>query len=215
MFLLRKPTDEDIGDYGREQSRKSLSYAETGWTRQERHPSGYHLDRHRVELGKGADAFAAACEALQGWQMFPAEMATLFWPTVALEPGNDVIVGFQLGPLWSLNPCRIVYTMDDRLTSDASDEIRYGFAYGTLPGHIEKGEERFLVSWNQTTDSVSYEIVCFSAAQHFLACCGYPFVRYQQWRFRQLSGRAMQTAVLEARSAREPLSAHAKGESAD
>jgi hypothetical protein len=39
---------------------------------------------------------------------------------------------------WSLNPARLVY-----LVEETADVKRFGFGYGTLPGHVERGEERF------------------------------------------------------------------------
>ena len=39
---------------------------------------------------------------------------------------------------------------------------RFGFAYGTLPGHAESGEERFLIEWDQDEDGVWFDILAFS-----------------------------------------------------
>jgi hypothetical protein len=44
---------------------------------------------------------------------------------------------------------------------------------------------------------VWYELVAFSRPRHWLAWLGYYFVRWQQARFRRLSGIAMQRAVNE------------------
>lgn len=33
---------------------------------------------------------------------------------------------------------------------------RYGFAFGTLSGHVEQGEECFTVEWCAADDSVFY-----------------------------------------------------------
>jgi uncharacterized protein (UPF0548 family) len=45
------------------------------------------------------------------------------------------------GFCWSLNPCRVVYVLEET----GGEVERYGFAFGTLPGHSEEGEERFTV----------------------------------------------------------------------
>ena len=64
----------------------------------------------------------------------------------------------------------------------------------TLPGHIESGEELFLVS--RTSDgAVWYEIRAFSRPRHWLARLGYPLVRWLQARFRRDSARQMQAFV--------------------
>jgi uncharacterized protein (UPF0548 family) len=77
---------------------------------------------------------------------------------------GGTVVGV-LGPhfgLWSLNSCRIVYVIEE----EASLLKRYGFAFGTLPGHVERGEERFTVEWDRADDSVSYEVFAFARLAH-------------------------------------------------
>ena len=72
---------------------------------------------------------------------------------------------------------------------------KYGFAYGTLPGHVESGEECFLIEWNHADDGVYYDILAFSKPNHFLTRLGYPVVRRMQKRFGRDSAAAMQKAV--------------------
>ena len=50
-------------------------------------------------------------------------------------------------------PCRIVGVINE--------PNKWGFAYGTLPGHPEQGEEAFLVS-KSPDDDVKFEIWAFS-----------------------------------------------------
>jgi uncharacterized protein (UPF0548 family) len=73
------------------------------------------------------------------------------------------------------------------------EERKFGFAYGTLPDHVERGEERFLVEW-QADDSVWYDILAFSRPQHPLAKLGQPLVRRLQKQFASESMAAMQDA---------------------
>jgi uncharacterized protein (UPF0548 family) len=66
------------------------------------------------------------------------------------------------GFCWSLNPCRVVYVLEE-----TGGEIeRYGFAFGTLPGHSEEGEERFTVERRRADDSVWYELLSFARPHH-------------------------------------------------
>ena len=51
-------------------------------------------------------------------------------------------------------PCRIVGVIEE-------EEDRWGFAYGTLPGHFEQGEEAFVVS-RSTDGRVHFEVTAFS-----------------------------------------------------
>jgi uncharacterized protein (UPF0548 family) len=92
--------------------------------------------------------------------------------------------------VWSLNACRIVYVIE----KEALLLKRYGFAFGTLPGHVERGEERFTVEWHRADDSVWYEVFAFARPVHPLAKVGLPFVRLIQRRFAAASLRAMAAA---------------------
>lgn len=91
---------------------------------------------------------------------------------------------------WWLNSCRIVYTVEE-----FGDTNRFGFAFGTLPGHVESWEERFLIEWNRSTDQVVYDILAFSKPNHILTRLGYPLVRLCQKRFGRDSAASMFHAV--------------------
>lgn len=67
--------------------------------------------------------------------------------------------------LWWLNACRIVYVVDE-----SGPISRFGLAYGTLPGHVERGEERFMIEWNRGDNSVWYDILAFSRPNHAQGC---------------------------------------------
>ena len=58
----------------------------------------------------------------------------------------------HLGPVRA--PCRVVYVVDE--------PDRRGFAYGTLPGHAESGEELFLVRYDPATENVYADVTAFS-----------------------------------------------------
>ena len=86
-------------------------------------------------------------------------------------------------------PTRILYLIDEA----SSDFTRSGFAYGTVQGHWEHGEERFLVEWDRRDDSVWYDLLVFSPAAP-AGEAGVPYTRYEQARFRRLSCAAMLTS---------------------
>lgn len=77
-------------------------------------------------------------------------------------------------PAWMLNmtiPCRVIYVIDE--------PNRKGFAYGTLPGHPECGEEAFIV--DQTDDgSVWLTIRSFSKPSAWYWWAVYPALRLVQ-----------------------------------
>jgi uncharacterized protein (UPF0548 family) len=78
---------------------------------------------------------------------------------------------------------------------EASNRRRYGFAYGTLSEHAERGEERFAVEWNREDDTVWYDILAFSRPRKYLALMAYPLSRLLQRRFAVASKAAMLAAT--------------------
>ena len=191
MFTFRRPTDDDIRKLLARQPGKPWTYEPVEVTRGgvPEPRLGWQIDHHRVLLGHGEKVFAAACDAIRTWKMFPPEMTRVYWPDSPQQPGDVVAVLYRARPflLWMLFPARVVYRVDE--------PRRYGFAYGTLPDHPERGEERFLVEWNQADDSVWYDLLAVSRPGHWLARLGYLYARYEQAKFRRLSGQAMQRAV--------------------
>lgn len=190
MFLLRRPTADDIHHYLLAQRSESFSYESVGDSLFESCPAGFKWDHEQVKLGSGAARFERACEAIREWQMMPASMTTVYWP---VEPrvGSEVIVGFNFGPIRTLNPCRVVYVVDDVVAGVR----RFGFGYGTLPGHAESGEERFMVTHDLESDVVRYDLCSFSRPKHFLARLARPLARFLQAKFRRLSAEQMQSRV--------------------
>lgn len=190
MFFIHKPSEQKIKTFLAAQRDQVFSYAPPGLTRH-LPASGYTVDHSRVQLGHGAQTFQAACRALQNWKMFDIGWVQLFRKDTPIETGSIVAVLVAHLGFWSLNPCRIVYTFDERPS-------RYGFAYGTLPAHAERGEESFSVEWQPEDDSVWYVVVAVSRPGP-LAKLGYPYTRSLQKRFARDSKLAMLQAVNEQR----------------
>jgi uncharacterized protein (UPF0548 family) len=189
MFCLSKPGEQFVREYLRTQAGVPFSYSEVGATRGEA-PRGYTLDHNRVCLGKGEAIYRKATDAIRQWRMFAIPWISLCYPDAPIEPDTVVAVfAYPFWP-WSLNPARIIYVIDEQGAVD-----RYGFAYGTLPGHIEKGEERFSVEWNHADDSVWYDILAYSKPAHVLVRIGKPVARYFQRRFASESKLAILKAV--------------------
>jgi len=189
MFSLYKPTDDEVRQFIISQQYLRYSYAEIGTTK-DHPPTGYNIDHNRILLGTGEEIFAQAKAALGRWEMINLGWMQLYWPNASLAVDTTVAVLAHTLGLWVLNACRIVYVLSEPENSET-----FGFAYGTLPGHVERGEERFTVQWNHTDDSVWYDILAFSRPNHLLTRIGYPYVRYLQKRFAKASQQAMLRAV--------------------
>ena len=105
--------------------------------------------------------------------------------TPPVVTGQVVASRIQHFGFWSLNACRVVYTVEA--------PRRIGFAYGTLQDHAECGEERFIVEWHED-DSVWFHFLAFSKPR-FLARVGAPLTRSLQKRFAHEAMGAIQRRV--------------------
>ncbi len=188
-FFLTKPSKDDIDAFLLQEKNKSFSYPDVGATRG-KIPAGYAVDHHRIILGQGKQTFDRAKSVIRHWTMFQLNWIELCWPAAPIEVGTDVAVLIKYFGLWSLNASRIIYLVDEKGSPE-----RFGFAYGTLPDHAEKGEERFMVEWNKEDDSVWYDLMAFSRPNHVLSLLAYPLVRNLQKLFAKDSLSAMAKAV--------------------
>jgi uncharacterized protein (UPF0548 family) len=177
MFMIREPSEADVARFVASQRDLSYTYAEVGATNATP-PAGYNVDHNRIQLGSGEATFHGAVEALKKWRHFELGWVVIVPRGVRVEARATVAVKARAFGTWSLNACRVVYTIDEGR--------RFGFAYGTLPDHVEKGEERFLVEW-LPDDSVWYDIFAFSRPQHPLVKLSAPLARRLQRQFARAS----------------------------
>ena len=188
-LYFQKPSSAVLDWFVAEQAFLDFSYSAVGST-SGIPPAGFTVDHTRIELGTGESVFIAATAALRRWQQFNLGWVDVWSSKTPLEVGQVVAIMGRAVGLWWLNSCRIVYTVNE-----AGPTTKFGFAYGTLPGHVESGEERFLIEWDRTTDMVAYDIFAFSKPNHILTKLGYPLVRLSQKRFGRDSAASMFRAV--------------------
>ena len=126
-----------------------LTYTELGATAGPL-PAGYHHVQKSAVIGHGRCRFEDAAEAGMRWGMLRGAGLKVEATTERAAVGSEVIV--RLGPVrahagWSMS---------------STNPIARGFAYGTLAGHAESGEELFLVRYDPATDAVYAEVSAFS-----------------------------------------------------
>lgn len=178
---LRAPSDTSIAALLARQADAPFSYPEVGATRGVL-PVGYDHAQVRFALGTGDEIFATACDAIRTWRMFVLGWVQLHGADQVPAPGVTVAPVAHVFGLWSVNVARVVYVVEE--------ESQFGFAYGTLPAHAERGEELFLVR-REPDGAISYEIKVFSRPQLAWSRLGKPVVAARQRRFRDDSGAAM------------------------
>jgi uncharacterized protein (UPF0548 family) len=178
VLLLREPSHAKIRHFLEAQRSLSFSYPEVGASR-DGAPTGYPVNQYRGRLGEGLGAYALAVQAIRHWKMYETGWTMLCWPDAPISEGTDIgVLGRHLG-FMSLNACRIAYTIEE----EGPSLKRYGFAVGTLPGHVERGEERFTVEWHAADDVVYYELFAFSRPANPLVKVASPLARLLQRRF--------------------------------
>ena len=94
-----------------------------------------HRREHRF-VREVEGTLEAAADRLRAWAAHEGIRARSHPPVAPLEAGTTLLVVAPFGPLEMAVPNRIVGVVDE--------PERFGFAYGTLEGHDEVGEELFL-----------------------------------------------------------------------
>lgn len=192
MFFSLQPSPEAIRRFISSQRELPFSYPEVGATAGEL-PPGYIVDRNRIKLGTGKEAYERAIAALRNWKQFDLGWVRMVPPETPIEVGAVVAILTRHFGFWSLNACRVVYLIDED-----GPVKKFGFAYGTLSSHVERGEERFTIEWHATDDTVWYDILAFSRPNQLLVRLGFPLARRLQKRFARDSLNAMAEAVRHA-----------------
>lgn len=149
-----------------------LTYPEVGATAAGDLPPGYrHITVERT-LGTGHDRFQTAVERLMTWDMHRRAGLLVDHSPPAVTVGQEVVVSILLlGQLAIGAPVRVVAVVDQPRVQ--------GFAYGTLSGHPESGEERFLIH-HDADDTVRATIRAFSRPARWYTRLGGPLARHLQ-----------------------------------
>jgi len=185
MLSWLRPAQTDLEKFLREQAGATFSYAPQGVTNGPA-PPGFLSQHTQAELGTGAEIFSRARAAFRQW--IPFQLGWVFPgdPTAPLVVGTDQAVVARVGGLWWKNAARIVAAWDE--------PQRFGFAYGTLTGHVAAGEEWFQLELD-AEERVRYEIRAYSQLRHWLPRLCAPWSRAVQKRFAVDSVRALRHAL--------------------
>jgi uncharacterized protein (UPF0548 family) len=135
-------------------------------------PTGFTHFRKTRTLGPDR-GFTDAAHALMSWQVQARAGLRVAASSLDVVPGAVVVLRLGAGPLAVSAPCRVVYVVDEN--------DRRGFAYGTLRGHPESGEESFVVE-RRPDGLVDFTICAFSRPATAMARMGGPITSWVQRR---------------------------------
>ena len=149
-----------------------FSYAEVGATAGVL-PPGYHHHRRARRIGHSREGFDGASAALLSWRMHRRAGVRVVSSRSEVQVGAVAKLRLGWRRLSVSAPVRVVYVVDE--------PRRRGFAYGTLPGHPESGEEAFIVQLLDD-NSVVFTITAFSRHATALSRLGSPLATVvQRW----------------------------------
>lgn len=145
-----------------------LTYPEVGSTAAGQLPPAYGHLHVQTQIGTGQQRFEQAADAVMHWGMQRGA-------GLRVQASSELVVAsavvlIRMGFLRA--PCRVVYVIDE-------PDLR-GFAYGTLRGHPECGEERFAIRRDPTTSAVFAEVSAFSRPATWWSRAGGPLVPVAQ-----------------------------------
>jgi uncharacterized protein (UPF0548 family) len=186
VICFRRPSDDLLRRVLEEQREKPFSYPSVGASRDGRPPAGYRFDRFDTDLGTdGADRFMRAGQALFRW--VPQQGAGIrVFPDQPVAAERAFVLALPLPAAgWAVAPARVAYLLDE--------PNRFGYAYGTLPGHPAQGEEAFVIV--RAAGRIRFEVVAFSRPHHPLARLARPVTRLLQVRTIGSYLRAMEAAT--------------------
>ena len=142
-------------------------------------PPGFHPLHVRTRVGEGEKVFRRASEAVMSWELHRELGVGIDASADRAAPDIDVTVTLA-GMIKA--PCRVVYTVEE--------PRRTGWAYGTLTGHPECGEERFVVE--RTGDgTVWLTVTAFSRPAKWYARAGGPATRGLQGAYARRCGKVL------------------------
>lgn len=153
-------------------------------------PRGWFIDRHRAVIGHGPADFIAACEGFRQWRQFGDDWLAVGATKSPLNVASEVGYAARVLGVWWSYGCRLLQVIDE--------PRQFGFVYGTVGGHAERGEERFLIELDDH-DDVVYSLFAISRPGRWFSWPGIPIARLAQAKFRRRSTVTMTEFITEQR----------------
>ncbi len=131
-------------------------------------PADHRWFSRTAVVGRDLDAAAAD---LFAWRVQERSGLRVWTSELPLTAGTVVLMRLGPGRASIRIPCRVLEVIEE-------EEVR-GFSYGTLPGHPESGEERFVLH-RDADGAVWFTVTAFSQRASRLARAGGPLTaRFQ------------------------------------
>ena len=132
-------------------------------------PPGFNHLSHSATLSRRD--FDETARDLLEWRVHSRAGLQVQASDIPVRRDSVVLLRWGLGALSLRIPCRVLEVVEE--------PRRRGFTYGTLPGHPEAGEERFLLE-HLDDGRILFTITAFSRPASALAKLGGPISRAAQ-----------------------------------
>ncbi|KQX07101.1 MULTISPECIES: DUF1990 family protein [unclassified Leifsonia] len=181
-------------------------------------PAGYRAEEHTVRLGSGSERFSIASSSLMTWGVqrgsgievtevrsgtgtqytglvfnddgTPAAEQPALQAEERYGPDGSPFITAGMTAKLKLHMWRLTFTAPVRVIYVIDEPGRVGFAYGTMPGHPESGEEAWVVE-HRDDDSVWLTIRSFSRPSTAFYKLAAPVLRSVQKRYTKRYLRAL------------------------
>ena len=174
-FYIRHPTEALIRQYGEKHAKLGFTYSQVGLTKDYVCPAGFQVNHARSTLGIGQECFLNSVEAIRCFRMLDLGWLQCSPPEREVKEEMTVCTVMRMFGVYTVAATRVVY-VEDRGS-------KFGFAYGTLPGHIVSGEERFTTTIDVSSGEVCFEVFSFSKAASMAHRLLWPLISRTQKRF--------------------------------
>ncbi|MDX6283760.1 MAG: hypothetical protein QOH03_4831 [Kribbellaceae bacterium] len=161
---------------------RRFSYDVIGSTQYDETPPGYHRLEHRARIGAGDEVFRRATEALMSWRVHNKAGVRIKATDSPAVVGTNSLGRLGIGSLGLAVLCRVVWVVDE--------PDRAGFAYGTLQGHPEAGEESFVIT--REPAGIYFTVRAYSRGGTWYTRLGGPATRAAQELFARRYAKALQ-----------------------
>ncbi|MHB1139053.1 MAG: DUF1990 family protein [Microthrixaceae bacterium] len=165
-IVFSRPSTERLDAMLLTAATSELTYDHIGSTLDD--PPGATIHSQERVLGSGQTCFDHAVAGLRVWACHGGLGARVHPADAALTVGANALVVLPAGPFAIVVPDRVVAVVDE--------PRRFGFAYGTLDGHQERGEESFVVEYRDD-DTVVATIAVEAEAATLASRVAAPLVR--------------------------------------
>lgn len=149
-------------------ARGELNYPGIGSTEDGPPPEGFPCLVTQTYLGEGLATYRRVAQGILTWELQRRSGLRVRTESDVVVPGARVVSGFGVGPFRINAPCEVVRV--HRPVPGGGPQSA-GFAYGTLPGHPERGEEAFEVEVD-AQGRVFLKITAFSRHSNWFYTAG-------------------------------------------